>query len=125
MNGHYDIRMLAPLSRRGLPLIWSRVEHPAGLTTPVLTAECYSKWYELYLVRNTGTAIVGFAALEDLGIYSGSIEYTPHEAAYRDHAPNPRAVEAYAEHNNCAVDLVMLYVAMGMWEETSEEADWR
>lgn len=113
-----DVRMLAPLSRRGLPLIWSCGKHPAELTTPVLTAECYIKWYELYLVRNMGIATIGFDALEDSALYSESIGYTPRESAYRDHAPNPRAIEAYCEHNNYVVDPVMLYVAVGMWEET-------
>jgi hypothetical protein len=108
-----DVRMRAPLSRRGIPLIWSHGGEQQDLPMPVLTAESYMKWYELYLVSDTDVQIVH---LHDLEPYAGPVQTT-----YRDHAPNPAVVEAYCEAHNYSIDPVMLYVADGMWLETKGE----
>lgn len=106
-----DPRLRAPLSTRGIPLLWSHWGTQDQLPMPILTAECYPKWYALYLVSDEEVCAQGFDVLEG---------YQPKgSSAYVDHCPNPEAIHAYCEKHNYSIDPTMLYCAEGMWAEVN------
>jgi len=80
-----------------------------GFDEPILTVECYSRWYSLYLVTPNGeVSIVDFSELEPYA--SGSSV-----SAYVDHVPNPVAVEAFAESRGYHLYEVALDMIVGRW----------
>lgn len=99
----------AYVSRRGFPLIWSMSGPPA---TPVITAEFYCKWYELYVVHADGhCTTVGYEELED---------YAPKgESAFCDHTPNPNAIHHFAEARGWDIDDIFREVCVGRYYEES------
>jgi len=77
---------------------------------PVLTAENYSKWYELFLVMPDGTVgEVGFGELHELADERGVSPYV-------DHVPNPSLVSVLAERRGWSIDHVSYEVMVGRWE---------
>jgi hypothetical protein len=76
-------------------------------SSKLLTVELYHKWYELVLLNPDGsTEVIPFP--DD--------KYAPRgESAYRDHVPNPRAVQQYAEEHDLEIGEFALELMIGRW----------
>lgn len=99
------------LSKRGFPLLF--VQPP--LDVPVLTAENYDKWYELYLVQPDGSVTqVDSTAVLDVA------DKHP-DARWVDHLYHPRLLYRLAKHLGAELDERLLEVATGRWIFESED----
>ena len=76
-------------------------------TIPTLTMELYLKWYGLQLIHPDG-------CVEELP-FPGDEYAPPGESAFRDHVPNPKAVENYALEHGYAVGEFALELITGRW----------
>ena len=72
----------------------------------VITVEMYEKWYELWVTQPDGS----YKALSFLDLEDGF-----HGTPYRDHDPNPSAVDAYAERTGATVDELSMELMTGRW----------
>ena len=105
-------------SPRGFPLVCADGIPDGGV---VLTVECYSKWYELFLI----TAPVEIGHLAKIqGIHFGMFdrdEFTKGESAYCDHAPNPGVVARFAAAYGYRIDSAAFEMIVGRWELEYQE----
>lgn len=75
----------------------------------VLTVELTSKWYHLVLLWGGDCHLIGFDQFD-------APEFRKEESAYLDHAPNPMAVQRYAEAKGYHLDGLALELMIGRWE---------
>lgn len=91
-------------SQRGIPLL-----HDGEVRFPLITVEIAPKWYSLWLIGlNSSPVPIGYDVLED---------YRGDESAYLDHAPNPKAVAAFAAAQGIEVDEMAYEMMIGRWEQ--------
>jgi hypothetical protein len=75
---------------------------PTKEDMPVLTAELYSKWYTLYLLKTDGTIEEFNPPIEEVG--------------YLDNKWNPLELEEYCEKNDIYIDELFYEMLVGRWE---------
>lgn len=92
-------------SKRNHPLLF--VGEPS--TDPILTAENYTKWYELYLVQPDGS--VTEVAVEDLQLVMEQHD----DARWVDHLYHPRLIYWLADQLKAEIDERLIEVAIGRW----------
>jgi len=81
---------------------------------PVVTMRNASKWYGLVVVYPDGKTVEhDFGQLEP---------FTEH-SAYRDHVPNPAAVQRWADSGGYLVDQRALEMMLGRWLIESNDDD--
>jgi hypothetical protein len=79
------------------------------VATPVLTAENYTKWYELYVVQPDGSvAEVDIVSVEDASANDPA-------ALWIDHLYHPRLLHRLAQYLQAELDERLLEVAIGRW----------
>lgn len=94
------------ITERGHALCWMR----DPLDVPVLTIECYEKWYCLHTVLPGGViCTVSFGELDTL---ANRYDLTP----YADHVPNPKVVQRLASDRGWELDPNALEMIIGRWE---------
>ena len=101
-NGEYSIRF----SERGIPLIYM---YDADENLPILTAEHYSKWYTLYLIKPDNT-------IEKIDPYM-----IDDNIRYCDNVWHPDDIREFAENNNLLMDELFYEMLVGRWTTEIEE----
>jgi hypothetical protein len=98
------------VSERGHPLLLQRL--PRSGERPVVTVECYEKWYHLYLV---------YKIHDELAVEATPFPEHDTLTPYIDHVPNPAVVKAWAESKGYYLDELAYQMMIGRWELAREE----
>ncbi len=94
------------VSPRGRALLLRTI--PRSGDKPVLTAECYSKWYSLFLVYRIHDEV----AIDEVPFPEDATgKLTP----YIDHVPNPLVVDAWAKEKGYELDELAVEIMIGRW----------
>ncbi len=94
------------VSDRNKPLL-----HQETYDKPVLTAENYEKWYDLFVIFPNGDV----ESLSDLGITTFDVAVDGVGTPRIDHNYHPLLLEQLAKDNNWYLDISTLEMAAGRW----------
>lgn len=93
------------LSDRNIPLVFQGALHPRA--KPMVTVECYLKWYNLFAVHPDGS-------VQNLG-FPEEQDCPADESVCVDHVPNPAAVVAMAHRLGFQVCSESYEILVGRW----------
>lgn len=94
------------VSDRNIPLLYQETHNK-----PVLTAENYEKWYDLFVIFPNGDV----NSLSDLGIMTFDIAVDGITAVRIDHNYHPLLLKQLAKDNGWYLNISALEMAAGRW----------